>query len=237
MYGKLSVITVAAGLVLTGCSSADAPVATQSASQPALSETALDGRDVQVQLNDAVKNGDVELALLAIDAGADVNDYESQDMSPFAIAIMHDDADMVVALIGAGATIDWPEYSYTEISLAARHASAEVIASLIDGGGSVNGLGDGLGGPLINASYRGDLEVLETILMAGADPNAYGTLDNLEAPALFVAARRGDLAVIELLLRYGASTEGRDPNGYAPSDWARTEGHAEAADYLASIGA
>lgn len=229
-------VTITALAALTACAAgttAPSPIP----SEQAVVAPTLDDTPLQEQLMAAVVAGNLELATLAIDAGADPSEYDATDNSPFRIAIVRNDYEMVAMMVDRGATIDWPEYSYTELAAAAQYGSAEITQLLVDAGGTANGLGDGLGGPLINAAYANNVDALEVLLNAGADPNASGTVGGTFAPPLFAAAYAGSLEAAEMLLMWGADSSMRDENGYAPSDWATSQRHHEVAEYLRLSGA
>lgn len=67
--------------------------------------------------------------------------------------------------------------------------------------------------PLIAASINGHSEVVETLILAGADFNKPNKL--LETP-IFQAAKYGNLAIVKMLIFYGADVNKKSNMGYTP---------------------
>ena len=91
------------------------------------------------------------------------------------------------------------------------------------------------GSPLLDATKRGDVAAVRSLLKDGADPNlAQG--DGLTA--LHVAAEEGYLEIAELLLSAGAKIEGKTRIGdYTPLHLASRSGQAEVVRALLEAGA
>lgn len=74
-------------------------------------------------------------------------------------------------------------------------------------------LGTALGPALVEATDRGDLDAVEALLDAGADPDF--ALDG-DGTALIVAVRAGSIDLVELLLQHGASVNVASPGDGNP---------------------
>ena len=113
---------------------------------------------------------------------------------------------------------------------------AAVTEALIAAGADPNGVGRGIGGPLVSAGYANNVAALEALLAAGADPNLFSEEAARAVPPLFAAAYGGSQEAALMLIDAGADTTMRSPDGFAPSDWADTQGHRELAELLRSLG-
>uniref|UniRef100_A0A6C0B6E6 Uncharacterized protein n=1 Tax=viral metagenome TaxID=1070528 RepID=A0A6C0B6E6_9ZZZZ len=67
--------------------------------------------------------------------------------------------------------------------------------------------------PLIAASIKGHANVVETLILAGADLNKPNKA--LETP-IFKAAKHGNLAIVEMLIFYKADVNRKSNEGYTP---------------------
>jgi uncharacterized protein len=158
----------------------------------------------------AVRDGKLEAAKLLVAAGADVNEVEANDISALLLAIGNNRVDVARFLIEKGANLnhaDW--YGRTPLWQAVEVRNMDLDSS----------------------SYKNYvenreeiLELIQTILERGANPNArtkevppwrrtmlpLGSLEWVDfvgmTPFIY-AARSADLAVMRLLLKHGA-----DPN-------------------------
>ena len=228
-------VVIALAFAVGGCSNPGTEVS-PSPSRPALVPS-LDARPVQEQLVAAVLEGDTEWAALALAAGADPSLYDPETVNgPLSLAITRDDLAMVELLLDAGAQVEWPEFGYTELEIAGTFAGADVVQALLATGADPNGVGVGIGGPLVSASYSDNVAALEVLLAAGADPNLFSEDAPRPTPPLFAAAYGGSHESALMLIDAGADVSLRSPDGYAPSDWADSQGHRELAELLRSLG-
>lgn len=89
---------------------------------------------------------------------------------------------------------------------------------------------------LVHAFDHVGLERIAKLLDHGADPNE--VFIPQEGTALHGAVNRGrERAVLELLVRHGADVNARREDGRTPYQVALQQGHHEAAEYLAEVGA
>lgn len=163
--------------------------------------------DGEPRLIDAVRLGNVELATLMLDAGADPNlrsaRPDSNALSPL----------MCAAWIGNAALVDL---------LLARHASID----------AENGTGlTALEGAIV---YE-QLDIARTLVARGADADHQGTVDG--TTPLMAAAWVGDRAAIDLLLDAGAGLDHVSTQGHSALALAVQQGHDAAARTLIERGA
>jgi ankyrin repeat protein len=82
------------------------------------------------------------------------------------------DVDRLEAYVGAGVPVDLTDADgNTLLMLAAYHGSARAVAMLARLGADVNRLNDRGQSPLSGAVFKGEDEVVATLLAAGADPD------------------------------------------------------------------
>jgi ankyrin repeat protein len=88
---------------------------------------------------------------------------------------------------------------------------------------------------IINASYRGDIEVMREILAAGVDKDVR---DALGATALHEAMLQPNISVVKLLLDHGFDPNAKATrNGYTPLHFAVAANNVDAAKLLLRYGA
>jgi ankyrin repeat protein len=162
-----------------------------------------------------------DLARVLIDAGADKDD-ETKNGSPLICAASHGDADVVGALLDAGADVelfDADAPSDTALRLAAAFGFPDIVDVLVAAGARVNsvieaaGAGDMSGWSIADlsafdracalraAAVNDRLDVIDQLLAAGTPIDA--EVDG--APAIHWAAEQGRQRAVEHLLANGAA--------------------------------
>ncbi|KAI0533324.1 ankyrin repeat-containing domain protein [Xylaria digitata] len=128
-------------------------------------------------LQDAVSNGNANLALLLIDSGADIN-------TPAA-----------------------PGFGGTALQMAATGGFISIARSLLERGGNVNAPPAKYGGrtALEGASERGHLDMIQLLLEKGAELDGVMRIHYIRAVAY--AKREGHFAVAKLLKEFGGWTD------------------------------
>lgn len=168
------------------------------------------------------------IALLLIDAGADVNRSEvvaPRDLmrTPLTAAARNGHDGMVEQLLAKGAKIDAaPPGDATALMEAAKNDHPKIVSMLIRKGADVKRKIDGDGNAITAAARGGNVEIAKMMVAAGADVNASVPGDG---NALIIAVRRGDRKMIDYLLSQGA-----DPNAYVPGDESVMVAAAESGD-------
>jgi len=158
-------------------------------------------------ISDAAMRGDRASVLALIKQGADVNAPQGDGVTALHWAARTADADLVKALVAAGANAGARTVfgAYTPLHLAAERGSATTIAALIAARAEVDATTTTGATPLMLAAASGDTAAITALIDAGAKVNAEET-DRLQTPLIFAAAA-DRLDAVKLLIARGA-----DPN-------------------------
>jgi len=156
---------------------------------------------------DAAMRGDRADVLAMIKQGADVNAPQGDGVTALHWAARHGDAEIVAALIAAGAHARGATRfgGYTPLHLAAERGSAPIVKALIGAGAVVDARTSTGATPLMLASAAGDTAAIKALLDKGADVNAKES-DRFQTPLIFATANNR-LEAVTLLVARGA-----DPN-------------------------
>jgi ankyrin repeat protein len=177
----------------------------------------------------AVSQGDRDLIIALLDAGADPNakdegglalifasgtgdaemarilikagaDVDAQYGQALREASHRDDEEIICILLAAGAAVSLELYGGTALGIASHRGCTKIVKMLLDAGADVNAVN---GRALREASYRGHEEIVHVLLEAGAamDMEQYGKM------ALGVAACHGYTKIAKLLLHAGADVD------------------------------
>jgi ankyrin repeat protein len=165
-----------------------------------LDEPQVDGTTA---LHWAVRQDDLEIAKLLIDAGANVKAANRYGVTPLSLACVNGNASIVELLLTAGADPNTAlPGGETALMTAARTGNPGAVQSLIAHGANVNAREARRGQtPLMWAAAEGNVEVVEALLKAGADLHA--RLDS-GFTALLFAVREGRMKMVKALLKAGA---------------------------------
>jgi len=112
------------------------------------------------------------------------------------------------------------------IHIAVESASNNMIILLINSGANVNDKGDSDQTPLHIAAFRGDTQIVKTLIAKDAELNSRAY--RLEETPLHLAAKKNHAEIVKLLLAYGANPDLTDFKGKTSLDVA-IENHAESA--------
>lgn len=82
---------------------------------------------------------------------------------------------------------------------------------------------------LTDLAYQGDVQMVDTLLRAGANPDVS---DNTGSTALWIAARLGDIEMVRILLEHGANPKKQNNAGWSPIMVARDEGNVQISQLL-----
>jgi ankyrin repeat protein len=163
--------------------------------QPAIAQELL-SRAGDLDLSEAASAGDVDRVRQLLDAGAKADDLSPDGFSPLHYAAFFGHDALAKELIERGATLDCHaknDMSVTPLhsALAGRHNG--VARALIDAGADVNAVQHGGWTPLHAAAQHGDTEMVDLLLLNGAN-RAAEVDDGTTAADLAAAAGHAELA-------------------------------------------
>jgi hypothetical protein len=184
----------------------------------------------------AVKEGNLAGIQEAVKKKVNLNILDENENTALCIAAAAGKADMVDALLKAGAKVDEPNgIGVTPLMLAARNGYGDLARALLAAGASADAV-DERGRTLLFHSVRGGNVVLvEAVLAASAKVDAAD--ENRRTP-LMLAAEDGRVELVALLLKAGAAVDARDlKSGYTPLMCAALAGHDDVVKALLRAGA
>ena len=183
----------------------------------------------QLQLHDAARTGDAGQIECLTAAGADVNAFDLNRMTPLYVAAIHGQVEAITALVDVGAGVDAGEnlWGFAPLHAAVANGQVGAMNALIDAGADVNALANpfgtsplhlALGGAFFNVLFldpddgherHAPVSVVRALLVAGADPNAVEYDANLTPLQLALIGQDGggNIEYVRALLSAGA-----DPN-------------------------
>jgi uncharacterized protein len=199
----------------------------------------------------AARRGSVDIVAMLVDAGAGVNVNPQNSTTPLIAAIEAGSVEAVRKLIAAGANVQQPDRirrvpldiaageKQTEIARlllesqatitpdalprAALSGSLELVTLLLERGVDVNaGRGHALSESIRACSRNENIEVIRTLLEAGADPKVYGDMSPLSRAAGLCQAE-----VVRMLLARGADPNAGGEYGWPPLLAAAFDGNLE----------
>lgn len=171
-----------------------------------LSSASLAWAAADVRVVNAAMNGDLKAVRALIAQKADVNAAQGDGMTPLHWAAFKDDAEMVKALLAAGAASSVKATTrngaITPITLAAQNGNVEIIDALLKAGADPNTATATGATVLMAVSVSGNAEAAKLLIDRGANVNAVENKNG--QTALMFAAWQNRGAVVKLLLEHGA---------------------------------
>lgn len=150
-------------------------------------------------LHYAVENGNLEMTMLLLNAGAKVNIKNHEKQTPLMLIDEDATADMVNVLLRFGAALNVVDKERNSVLiLAAGRTEEDVLKTLILNGADVNARSKQGRTALMSAVDEGDLESVKLLLESGARADA---ADKSGATAISLTS---DVDIQQLLLSYGA---------------------------------
>jgi ankyrin repeat protein len=162
------------------------------------------------------------LAQLLIERGADITEKDPIDSStPLHLAARKGNAGIIALLLENGAEIDArATYSAAETPLhfAARNPNqhSSIIDLLIANGAAVDARASDDSTPLHLAAAEGNIELIPTLLMHGADPRACDKERHTPLHHVIWRYFDSDHGMVKALLEHGADVNAADENGNTP---------------------
>ncbi len=199
-------------------------------------------------LHSAVFGGHPELTQALIHAGADVQATTDQGWTALHLASAHpesgnrrQDVQLAQMLLEAGADVNAETYNgFLPATLAATHGRSEVLSVLLPVTGLETRDGFHLT-PLLAAVLNGQLDVVNFLLDAGADPSARAegghTALHLLAESAGSTSRANDGELARLLIDAGVGLDVPDNQGATPLYTAVSRQNSDVRDVLLESGA
>jgi ankyrin repeat protein/Cdc6-like AAA superfamily ATPase len=171
----------------------------------------------------AAKDGDEWAVTTLLNAGADPNLRDNQDMTALHFATQNGHESIVRVLLDHGGDPHLlTKYSETVLHLAARGGNGSMVRMLLDNGCDPH-LQDSLSQTaLFHAADNGHRLVVSMLLEHGCDENLQ---DYKSQTALSLAVKRGHVSIVKTLLDHGCDPDILDEQNTSPALWAATEGH------------
>ena len=207
----------------------------------------------------ACESGHVDVVRILLRAGADPNQALTNEgaRSPLIQASIHGFVQIVDELISAGANVNYAtptgniEKGFipgtTALLVACVQGHVAVVRILLRAGADPNQVltDERAHSPLIQASIRGFVQIVDEVISAGANVNYATPTGNIEkgfipgTTALIVACERGHVTVVRSLLRAVADPNQActDENSHTPLFQASGHGFVQIVDELISAGA
>ncbi|MEE2934728.1 MAG: ankyrin repeat domain-containing protein [Planctomycetota bacterium] len=170
---------------------------------------------------DAVECKDRATAIKLLKQKSDANAPQVDGTTALHWAAYHDDAEIGVLLLEAGAKADAENrYGVTPLYSACQNGNVKLVKALLKHGADPDSLLQGEEA-LLTASRTGSVEVVKALIKSGARINAK---DHHHQTALMWAAAEGNLEVVELLIEAGANIRHQLDSGFTPLLFAVREG-------------
>jgi 26S proteasome non-ATPase regulatory subunit 10 len=175
------------------------------------------------QLFEAVKKGDISTITALLEAGADINAKDQDFHSLLHCTAYYGQADSVRLLLNHRADVDKAdEYGLTSLHYAATSGRTAVIKILLKHGADINKAAKNGEMPLLLAVGNGHAAVVTLLLNHGAQINGINLVG--QTPLHRVTCS-GHVAVAVLLLRYGTQVDKIDKYGYSPLHYATEQNY------------
>lgn len=199
---------------------------------------------LDLRLHTAALNGSVEMAIEAINEGADVNLAIKQKSTPLHWAAAKGLEEIVMLLLDNGAYIDaTDELGWTPVFLALNGGYDTIVSLLVSRGAKRNAIINGncislptetkFNNQLIDAAENGDLDAVKTAMNEGADINCRW----YDGWTPLLSAVHHESFIIDLLLSYGADPNIASGLGYTPLMRAAGLGNVQVVKLLLAAGA
>lgn len=147
----------------------------------------------------AAEKGDINTVQSMLESGAEVNGYDLLRNTPLHQAAFYGHERICLLLIKKGAQVDaLNEAGFSPLYLAVKAKQSAAVKTLATNGANVNAkYGNSRTTALHMAASTGKIDVVETLLIAGADPNVKDMDGNKPADL----AKDGDYDAVKKLLK------------------------------------
>ena len=184
----------------------------------------------------AIRCNNTNWAKNLIENGGNVNQLDSEGMSPLQWAIVKENYDIFNLLVQNNANLDftWDKEKYSLLFQATALKKPKFVELLIKHGANVNVVNTHNATPLHAAADIGAEDIVEILLRNFAKLDAKNNM--LDTP-IFFAASRGHNAILEMLLRNGATVNIENIEKKQPLHFAANMDHLQSVELLMKYGA
>jgi len=173
----------------------------------------------------AAKHGHTDIVQMLVAAGAPLNVYDTNDMTPLDHMITSGNVDVAKQLIAAKADVNFRPKGVTALYNAAKCGNLDATKMLLDAKAQVDYIGSS-STALGCAAQHGHLDVMRVLIAAKA------SLDKNHSPPLIYAAKGGFEQAVRLLLDAKATPGCQDSGYHSPMYHAIENGHLHLLDLL-----
>lgn len=192
------------------------------------------GRNGRSALHGACASGQLAVAQLCLDRGADVDLTDKLGNTSLLLAAQNGHTEIVRLCIEAGASLDACNMrGYTPLVVASGGGHTEIVNLLLEQGAKVQPCRSKAVAALISASNRGQIAVVGLLLANGCDIEARNSVGKTP---LLLASAGGHEEVVSLLLEHGADVEAVDMDGATSLHHASLQGHLSTVSVLLQTG-
>lgn len=188
-------------------------------------------------LHAAAYTGDADAARRLLAAGADLEARDGAGRTPLHVAAFQSQGEILSILVEGGGDINALDHAaYDVITIAAVADDVEILRLALTLGGNPGNVTSPYDGTaLIAAAHLGHVEVVRTLIEAGAPLDH---VNNLHWTALMEAVVLGNggpryVEIVRLLIRAGANAALADGEGVSPLEHARRRGFEQIAAVIA----
>ena len=186
-------------------------------------------------LSAALAQENIDIALLLLRRGVDVNVLDKSGRSPLHRALEGGRIDIVQLLLDHGADVNLRDtLGNSALVLASAKGETEILRLLLQRGADVNSQNKRGSSSLHRAAKSGHVDVTRYLLESGA---GIDLRDNDGHTPLRDVSYWGCIEIAELLIRHGADVGSRDNEDRVPLHSASQEGHTKVAELLIQHGA
>ncbi len=191
--------------------------------------------ELDQELLDAAKVGDMSKVKDSVNRGADVNTKDRDGNTPSRNAVLKGHFGIFKYLVENGVSLEGKDHRCgPSICDASYSGNLDILKYLIGKGVDVNESDKNGWTPLHFAAWRGYLEVANFLIEKGANINVENIFGR---KPIHVAAENNNKDIIEFFLSKGMSIDDTDRDGRTPLYYASWNGHLDMVKYLIDKGA
>ncbi|KAJ3104001.1 Tyrosine-protein kinase csk-1 [Phlyctochytrium bullatum] len=186
-------------------------------------------------LHMAAIHGQLEIAHLLLQNGADIDGMDNLQQTPLHLAALHGRIDVARFLLENGANLESRSiFERTPLHSAVHGGKVDVVRLLLMSGANGKCTNNSGWSLLHVAALHGNVDVARFLIEQGLDIECK---DSRQFTPLITAAYHGQVVVVQLLLEKGANVDARCRDQLSARAWALERGRTEVAELMAGKGA